>query len=399
MKKYTFLLLILIGAIANIKAQDNILNVNEDTCSLFNTYKQGSISIHKDNAFGKQNNYLDLFHSFYYNNSESKSLVTGLKYMAISKDGEIFIANYADFTIHKFDQNGNFLFSFGKFGYEEGDISGYIEDIAVLDDKYVLVKQGINGRVNIYNLNGKFIRTFVLDYQIFKFLALGDSRIIIYGDDIKDTDNSGFISIINVDTEEEHRVKVFKSKEHQQSGFSKLINRTLKLKNDIFLKPLSNQTFIVGESYSDLLQVYDKNGRNIKTINTELERKVIEPKTKISDSDYLYKKLMQRFFPNKETAKELKNNSIIKLPYYLDMMVDAQDNILLSTFTKDYKRLEFFVINPSNNERTKTSVHHNESMLGTLKLEKRNAFFRNYLITLIHNESNHKIIFERFVIK
>ncbi len=79
--------------------------------------------------------------------------------LATDKDDNLYLVNYSNSKVLKFDKDGNLLLEFGSFG-SEPDQFRYPEDIAVDDNGNMYVLDSGNDRVQKYSRTGALIHSF-----------------------------------------------------------------------------------------------------------------------------------------------------------------------------------------------------------------------------------------------
>ena len=79
-------------------------------------------------------------------------------------DGNVYVADYFNSRIQKFDSDGNFVFKWGSYGNEKGNF-GLVVDIDIYDNKIYVSDWKTNrtppwGRIQIFDFNGSFVNSF-----------------------------------------------------------------------------------------------------------------------------------------------------------------------------------------------------------------------------------------------
>ena len=99
--------------------------------------------------------------------------------VAISKiSGDIFISDgYGNSRIHRFDHKGKHKHSFGESGTESGQFN-LPHNIALIEDKEIIVCDRENNRVQVFSLDGKYQR----EWMAHKAVAV---EVIGTGDNLK----------------------------------------------------------------------------------------------------------------------------------------------------------------------------------------------------------------------
>jgi hypothetical protein len=102
--------------------------------------------------------------------------------LAIAKNGEVFVSDYAANHIKVFDPQGKFLRTLGKEGQGPGDL-GWPAYIEIVEDR-VLVREVKNRRISILNIDGIFVRSvpFAPDSRygaLLRMKAIPDGRLAV----------------------------------------------------------------------------------------------------------------------------------------------------------------------------------------------------------------------------
>lgn len=106
-----------------------------------------------------------------------------------SDSGRIYLVDVGDSKVAVFDMSGKHIFSFGKFGTEDGEFNRPVP-IALNHKGELLVGDVMNARVQFFNKEGKFLRKFGqrgdggAEFQIIKGLSV-DSEDNVYVTDGK----------------------------------------------------------------------------------------------------------------------------------------------------------------------------------------------------------------------
>ncbi|MFN0094881.1 MAG: peptidyl-alpha-hydroxyglycine alpha-amidating lyase family protein [Dehalococcoidia bacterium] len=88
------------------------------------------------------------------------------------KSGDLFVSDgYGNSRIHRLDKAGNHILSWGQPGADAGDFS-LPHNIAILDDNHVVVCDRENHRVQVFTIDGAFVR----EWHVHKAVAVWVDR-------------------------------------------------------------------------------------------------------------------------------------------------------------------------------------------------------------------------------
>jgi len=88
--------------------------------------------------------------------------------------GDIFISDgYGNSRVHRFDQNGKHLLSWGEPGSDHGQFS-LPHSIALVDDEHVVVCDRENHRVQVFTIEGAFVRAWHAHHAVAVTRGRGD---------------------------------------------------------------------------------------------------------------------------------------------------------------------------------------------------------------------------------
>ncbi len=80
--------------------------------------------------------------------------------------GDIFISDgYGNSRVHRYDAEGNHLLSWGEPGADEGQFS-LPHNISMVDDDHVIVCDRENHRVQVFTIDGEFVRTWHVHHAV-----------------------------------------------------------------------------------------------------------------------------------------------------------------------------------------------------------------------------------------
>lgn len=354
--------IVILCCINNVQAQ-NLLDI----------YKKGQINLIPDTEYAKNTDWNSLFSDR--NETKYGNPVGKMKSIAVNNNGELFIGNYGNYKIYKFDANGNFIKEFGKEGGKKGEFLYRPTLHGILDNKYVFASDH-QGRIQFFDLDGDFVKMVKLDYMPLQIVPLKNNKIAIAGHVPYNGNTKYIVSIKDIDTGEEKIVDSYfnsliklkpitiKTKEGGMFGFSPagLTDKTI-------LERTTDGNLVVSHNVESKVNIYTPEGNKIKTINLELSatKTSAEEKEKFLNGvkEFLIKKDLY------EENKDLLSDPNIypeTYPLFYSIKSDPEGNILVFKFSKE-KGNSFLVFD-------KTGKYICESKLDsdTLKLDINSRF-------------------------
>ncbi len=356
-----------------------VLALNIAAQSLQNIYQQPIIKLIPAANYGQNNDWDKI---------ESNSNAEKSKQLAVAPDGSVFLSNKLRYSISKYDKSGNFVKEFGKKGGKS--LSDFIYNPTVqgvLDGKYVYTA-AVDGRLHFFDLNGSWVKTLRLDYMPLNTIPLKNGKIVILGHVPMRNGSKHILSICDTDTKKQKTITsetVSYAKENEsrilispieyiakdgskQKGPAISISLPL---NDTFISRErmatdSKGNLIIGYPMQGKIRIYSADGTKIKEFKLDMRRENISKE----DMEGYYQKAKKQMDDLEKTInienREYKEKYIAQyrsqlekfrnpenykqgLPYFAEMIVDSDDNILLFNFTKEEGSNKFDVITYSKN--------------------------------------------------
>lgn len=337
---------------------------------LSSVYKAAEIKLVPDAQYAKDNNWNKLFPDY---NQKSGSKTIGMnKQIVVAPDGSVFMSHSTRHSISKFDKNGNFIKEFGKKGGKLASDFVYRPSVqGILDSKY-LYTAAVDGRMHFFDLNGNWIKTIKLKYMPLGSVPLQGGKIAIIGySSWKGNSSREIISILNfIDSKE----KIIISKVDPYDSNKKIVigplnyvdnnGKTRKgsmisyslpfMHSRLRLATTTTGNLVVAYPGTGEIAIYTPDGIKIKQFKAEVKPEVISKE----DLEDYYQKAIEYVKKTEEGVKlsNRKNkeywneylagyksqlekfrdpaNYPANLPYFSEMIVDSENNILLFRFTR-----------------------------------------------------------------
>jgi len=337
-----FILIFLTGIIA--KSQNMLELYNNDTINLESVV-----------GYGEQNNWGEIFAPRSYNKSLGKQ-----KQIVIAPDGSIFMSHETNHEIWKFDAKGNFVKKFGQKGSKPGQFPMLPKVEGILDGKYLFTSD-FNGRIQFFDFDGNYIKTLLLDYMPLDVIPLANNKIAILGHvPWKNRQTKRIISIKDFNTGNEIIIWSHLKDNKRGEMIIELSNGSLMNLSIPGTYPWprlassKSGSLIVAFPDDGHVSIYTPEGNEINSFKLNIDPIIIE-QTDIDDYYNAGKSNIDRFeerlkkagnFSNEEIKDmvsqyktqigKLKDKNIYPdhLPYFTNIMVDSDGNILVFEYTK-----------------------------------------------------------------
>jgi len=348
---------------------------------LSSLYKSGEIKLIPDAEYAKNTDWNKLFTDYKKINWGEK--IFGInKQIVIAPDGSIFMSLHTHHSISKFDKNGKFLKEFGQKGKKASDFkfTPNVEDI--LEGKY-LYTSSADGRLHFFDLNGNWIKTLELKYMPLGTVPLSNGIIAILGYASAKNSYNRIISLLNFNDGKEKIIASefeayesdknicihpynFTDKDGKVQKKGEIINISSPYMSLGFYKPrlatTANKNLVVAYPESGKVEILDNTGKIIRQFNPDIKPEAFtkEDKEKSYEKSVSVLKKLETEYKSKTTDKaylddfnaqckqqleKIRNpaNYPTNLPYFSEMIVDSENNILLFRFTREQGSNKFDV--------------------------------------------------------
>ena len=343
--KYIVMVFALWALTSNLQAQ-----------KLSEIYKDSIIQLTVVKDYGLKNNWEQIFYD--YNKVSRRTQIGKMKNIIVAPDGSVFMSDKTTYTIAKFDKDGNFVKRFGQKGTKNRDFL-YDPIIAgIVDNKYVITHD-VQGRIQLFSLDGNFVKLIKLDYIPNRIVPLKGSVIAILGSVIiKDNRIKNIIAIKNLETGVE---KIIWQKTEQRGISSINISENLSIYNPLlqfsgdYYSPLiecnKKGDLIVALPNSGEIMQYSKEGNLLKKFKSDISPLAVTTEDIQAHIDQWKQRLISLLdrakYSREEKEKKINEfdtkvqNQLEQglytknLPYFSSFIMDSDDNLLLFEFTKE----------------------------------------------------------------
>ena len=338
-------------------------------------YKSGEIKLVPDASYAKNVNWDKQFSDF---DQTAWGKTVGLyKQIVVAPDGSVFMSHHTRHSISKFDKNGNFVKEFGKKGGKSPADFIYMPSVqGILDGKYIYTT-AVDGRVHFFDLNGNWVKTIRLKYMPLGSMPMKGGKIAILGHVPSGNGAKHIISLLNYSDEKEkiisstfepytssdkNSIKItpyfYKDKNGKEQHIGQWFSCSLPFSHSSYYRVrfATNSAGNLVAAYPSIgeIAVFDNTGKKLRQFKADQKPEVI---TREDREDYYQNaaKDMKRLEENvakmtkdkeywdsyvaqyKQQLEKFRDpaNYPANLPYFSEMMVDSENNILLFRFTRE----------------------------------------------------------------
>jgi len=296
--------------------------------SLIDFYKKGLIKLKADPHFGQKM-------------SGDESIYDTRFDLLRTPDGSFFIAVGPEHYLYKFSSEGKFVGKYGQKGQGPGDLY-FPGDLSVLDGRYLVIGEyATSRRVSLFDLEGNFIKLLKTDRNAFTTVALRDNKIAYttykYGPmENQIQDFTTVLIIKDVESGEEVAIDECQSQwKFIISGGRRYVANMSS--GTMLITQTKEGNLLVGVTVSDELKIYSPQGEILRSFHLKMEPVQVT-------HDYIHRYRDFRIQVQKERGSGQRMIDAIKktpyedmfgkyLPYYKDILVDSEGNILVCKTT------------------------------------------------------------------
>ena len=299
------------------------------------------------------------------------------KQIVVAPDGSVFMSHHSRYSISKFDKNGNFVREFGKKGGKKACDFIYMPSVqGILDGKY-LYTTAVDGRMHFFDLNGNWVRTIKLKYMPLGTMPLKGGKIAIIGHVPGGKGTKHIVSLMNYSdgkekiisstfelyaSSHEKIIKIdpyfYKDKDGKEQHIGQWIACSLPFSHPSYYRVRfatnSVGNLVAAYPATGEIIVFDNTGKKLRQFKADLIPEIITKEDReeyyqnaagslkklevevakmTKDKEYWdsyvvqYKQQLEKF---RDAA-----NYPANLPYFSEMLVDSENNILLFRFTRE----------------------------------------------------------------
>ena len=272
--------------------------------------------------------------------------------ISVLADGSFFAAFSNRHKIYKFDRSGDFSFEFGQKGLGPGDFN-LPGNLSVLDGKYLVVNEyATNRRISLFDLNGKFNKLIKTTYPVEDSIALKDNKIAILS--FNYTESTRRLSVYIRDIDSGQEVAVLSTDDRmRKAGETDLLFMASDIQQRGFIHRTGIGNLLVGFSYNKIIDIYSPDGKKVTSFKLKMDETPVTDEVISRYKDCVIKKIKKNFKNPEMFLKSFRASRGIKnlfseyLPFYNNLLIDSEGNILVFYFTFEPKGnyLEFQVYN------------------------------------------------------
>lgn len=342
---------------------------------LASIYKVGDIKLVADANYAK-NVVWDKQFSDFDQAAWGKPIGT-FKQIVVAPDGSVFMSHHTRHSISKFDKNGNFVKEFGKKGGKSPADFIYMPSVqGILDGKY-LYTTAVDGRMHFFDLNGNWVRTIKLKYMPLGTMPMKGGKIAIVGHVPCGNGSKNIVSLLNYSdgkerimsstfelyaSTNEKVIKInpyfYKDKDGKEQRIGNWISCSLPFSHPSYYRVRfatnSAGNLVAAYPSTGEIAIFDNTGKKLRQFKTDMKPELI---TKEDREEYYQNaakemKRLEEDVTKRTKDKEYWNSYVAQykqqlekyrdpanypanLPYFSEMIVDSENNILLFRFTRE----------------------------------------------------------------
>lgn len=286
----------------------------------------------------------ELMFSFGGETEDINYMVDEISSICIDKKENIYLLDYKECCIKKYDKNGKFLSSFGRKGKGPGELLNPLLIKYNPQNKNLYVYDGVKKSFNIFDSTGKYLSSKKVDYMLFNFEidSLGNIFIEFRKPDQTDGHYQMYYQIDKYDSELKYLLTIEKNQIDDFMAINipnQLIIETPFLTGKLWTVSSSGKLFIL-DSNKNILSMRDGNGKVLKKISLP----DLKIRVKNREIERYYEELKE-FYSDEKLVKRIKSKIEIPKykPSYNALMNDNNNNIILVSDEKQGDLRSYFI--------------------------------------------------------
>lgn len=350
-------------------------------------YKSGDIKLVPDRTYGQNNDWDKIFPDY---KQTDHGRATGLyKQIVVAPDGSVFMSHRCRHSISLFDKNGNYVRDFGQKGKTKADFV-YMPGVDGILDGKLLYTAAVDGRMHFFDLSGKWVKTVTLKYMPLGTIPLRGGKIAVMGHVPYGDRSRQIISLLDVTSGKEKIIHsyfemysddkkksivinpyFYTDKEGKQQRIGNWITCSLPNNDPYFsrtrLATTTTGNLVTANPTTGEILIFDPSGKKLKQFRTDIQPDMITKE----DRENYYQDALKNFkkleadVAKMTEGKEYWENYVTQyrqqlekfrdpanypehLPYFSEMLIDSENNILLFRFTRNQGSNKFDVFTYNN---------------------------------------------------
>jgi hypothetical protein len=335
--------------------------IAQDMLSIYNS---GPVKLVPVEDYGDKNNWDELFGLYYQDKGITYSQQEEYKKIVVAPDGSVFMSHKNRYEIWKFGPDGNFVKRFGSKGGKYSQFQSYPSIQPVVNDRYVFTSD-LNGRLKFFDLDGNYVKSINLDYIPMDFQFIGNSQLLMSGYAIWSKSTRYFITTLDVNNAREDIIYDYfigrSSVKLTLNNIDSIIDPEKRLfqilevpdRDDMVLLPGGG--FVLTNRTTGKLTSIDNTGKLLVDTKMGIQRIRITEEDALKNYEKIKKVLVMQREVIRDTDRERQDQRIITvadkmlssievykdvdnynpyLPYYSNIIVDNEGNMLVFEFTE-----------------------------------------------------------------
>ena len=298
---------------------------------LIDLYKNGSVIIQPDSNYvtGKLKSY-DV--------QETKNITN----LVLDDENNLYMLNRLTNRILVFEPDGRFKQTIALPVTKSTSVYHGVNGLCILDNRYLLVYQYAN--ILVLDKTGNMIKSIKFDYPLYDIVALKDDKIGIKGYiSLGGSKVKWHIAVFDIESRKEipithffkdfsHRKEVVSFKIEGKGAFSFSNNKHAP---KIFIDRTVEGNLIVGNSGEPAIRIYSPDGKMIHQIKLNYAQTKVDTSEMKGYFNSFREKLIELNAPDSLLQIIQSPEFYYKtMPYYYDLMVDTDGNILVFRYTQ-----------------------------------------------------------------